>query len=402
MIKAWKKSKIIRYANGKGNFGFMAKKRIKNVRYFDYSLLFLIVILLGFGLVMIYSTSSYNAQIKFNDAEYYFKKQLIAEIIGAFCMYVCFRVDYHKWIKYAAPIYIASVIMIILVMTPLGYTANGARRWISIGPLSLQPAEFAKLSLIIACTAFVEKIGKKSNKLQSILVHWVLGGVLAFLILVITSNLSSAIIVFGISVVISYIIYPKQGIFVIGGVSVVALALGVYRWASSITLDENTNYRFKRILAWVNPEKFADSIGYQTVQALYAIGSGGLFGKGLGKSLQKLGFIPEAQNDMIYSVVCEELGLFGAACVLVVFTLMLWRFVYIATNAPDLTGCLLVTGIFAHIAIQVILNVAVVTNFIPNTGISLPFISYGGTSVLFLMAEMGIALNVSGQIKMEV
>ena len=180
------------------------------------------------------------------------------------------------------------------------------------------------------------------------------------------------------------------------------MVAGVRAWAKSAQLSADANFRFERILAWVNPEKFADDTGFQTVQSLYAIGSGGLFGKGLGKSLQKLGFIPEAQNDMIFSVICEELGLFGALCILIVFGIMLWRFVYIATNAPDLTGSLLVVGVFAHIAIQVVLNVAVVTNLIPNTGISLPFISYGGTSVLFLMAEMGIVLNVSRHIKMEI
>jgi len=155
------------------------------------------------------------------------------------------------------------------------------------------------------------------------------------------------------------------------------------------------------MLVWLNPEKYIDDKGYQTVQALYAIGSGGLFGKGLGKSLQKLGYIPESQNDMIFSVICEELGLFGAFCLIALFVVMLWRINHIAQNAPDLYGSMLAAGVFAHIAIQVILNIAVVTNTIPNTGVSLPFISYGGTSAVFLFAEMGVVFNISSQIKLE-
>jgi cell division protein FtsW len=166
--------------------------------------------------------------------------------------------------------------------------------------------------------------------------------------------------------------------------------------------DTASGFRFKRLLAWRNPEAFAQGEGYQTLQALYAIGSGGFFGKGLGNSIQKLGFIPEAQNDMIFSVVCEELGLFGGICLMVLFIIMIWRFMVIANNAPDLFGSMLVVGVLAHIAIQVILNIAVVTNTIPNTGITLPFISYGGTSVMFLLIEMALVLNVSSKIRVPV
>ena len=153
------------------------------------------------------------------------------------------------------------------------------------------------------------------------------------------------------------------------------------------------------MFAWRNPENYTSDFAYQTLQALYAIGSGGLFGKGLGNSIQKLGFVPEAQNDMIFSIICEELGLFGAIAIIFVFCLMLWRFMIIANNAPDLYGSLIMVGIMAHIAIQVVLNIAVVTNVIPNTGITLPFISYGGTSVIFLLAEMGLALNISSKMR---
>ena len=169
--------------------------------------------------------------------------------------------------------------------------------------------------------------------------------------------------------------------------------------ASGSALSEN--FRLARLLVWVNPEKYIDGKGYQTMQGLYAIGSGGLFGKGLGKSMQKLGFIPESQNDMIFSIICEELGLFGAICVILLFIIMLWRIIYISQNSPDLFGSLLAVGVFAHIAIQVIVNIAVVTNVFPNTGVTLPFISYGGTATLFLLAELGIVFNISSQIRLE-
>ena len=164
--------------------------------------------------------------------------------------------------------------------------------------------------------------------------------------------------------------------------------------------DSELSFRGDRILAWLNPEEYASGTGFQTLQALYAIGSGGIFGKGLGQSMQKLGFLPEAQNDMIFSIICEELGLFGGIAVILLFILLIWRFMVIANNAPDLFGALLVVGVMGHIAIQVILNIAVVTNTIPNTGISLPFISYGGSSVMFLLIEIGLVLSVAKGIKL--
>lgn len=160
-------------------------------------------------------------------------------------------------------------------------------------------------------------------------------------------------------------------------------------------------FRSERILAWIDPEKYAQGKGFQTLQALYAIGSGGIWGKGLGQSMQKLEFLPEAQNDMIFSIICEELGLFGAIAVILMFTMLLWRMMVIANNAPDLFGALLVVGVMGHIAIQAILNIAVVTNTVPNTGISLPFISYGGSSVIFLLIEIGLVLNVARRIELK-
>ena len=212
-----------------------------------------------------------------------------------------------------------------------------------------------------------------------------------------TENLSTALIVLGISCAIIFVAHPRTKPFVIlfaaGIASFVILVLTLGNQLAS-----SSNFRFRRLAVWLNLEEYAETGGYQTLQGLYAIGSGGFFGKGLGNSAQKM-VIPEVQNDMILTVICEELGVFGVIVLLVLFGMLLYRILVIAQNAPDLYGSLIVTGIFAHIALQVFLNVAVVTNILPNTGVTLPFISYGGTSVLFLMAEMGIVLGVSRTIK---
>ena len=212
-------------------------------------------------------------------------------------------------------------------------------------------------------------------------------------VVVAIENLSTAVIIMGIAIVVAFVASPKIMQFVIMGVT------GLFGGGALFIVA--ANYRRERIDAWLHPEKYMTDKAFQTMQALYAIGSGGLFGKGLGQSMQKLGFVPEAQNDMIFSIICEELGLFGAFCVILLFLLMIWRFMIIANNAADLYGTLIVSGIMAHIAIQVILNIGVVTNTIPNTGITLPFISYGGTSTCFLLAEMGLALSVSRGIRLE-
>lgn len=379
------------------------KKRKADKRYFDYSLLFVTIFIVGFGLIMIYSTSSYTAQMEYGSAEYYFFKQLQFSVIGFVAMYATYRIDYHIWRKLAPWVFLFSIILV-LALIPFGTTVNGAKRWIRFAGIGVQPSDVAKFGVIVMVSGAVCSIGTKIKKFRYvILVSLVTGGVLAGLIYVVSNNMSSAIIIFGIAVVMTFVAYPGYKIY-IAMVSVCGAAFAaLYSWIVSMEKSGNMteSFRLNRIMVWLNPENYASGTGYQTVQALYAIGSGGLFGKGLGKSLQKMGFIPESQNDMIFSIICEELGLFGAICVILVFTVMLWRLIHVAQNAPDLFGTLLVTGVFAHIAIQVILNIAVVTNFIPNTGVSLPFISYGGSSSVVLLAEIGLALNVSGKIKLE-
>jgi len=364
--------------------------------YFDYSLVFIVLFLLGFGLIMVYSASSYEASIseKLNyDAAYYLKKQLQSTLIGIVAMIAVSRIPYHFWERFAVMGYAVSVILILLVLTPLGYEANGARRWLRVG-ISIQPAEIAKLAMILFLASFICKLGKGIRSRKGFLL--VLGVPLPICALVwfITENMSSAIIIFGIAFLMLFVASPDYKPFVIiGAIGVTVVAVAVF------SLEQlgasQLGVRGARILAWLDPEAYASGKGFQTLQALYAIGSGGIFGKGLGQSMQKLGFLPETQNDMIFSIVCEELGLFGGIAIILMFLLLIWRFMIIANNASDLFGALLVVGVLGHIAIQVILNIAVVTNTIPNTGISLPFISYGGSSVLFLLIEIGLVLSVA-------
>ena len=227
-----------------------------------------------------------------------------------------------------------------------------------------------------------------------------LGGVQAVGAYYFTENLSTALIILGISCVMIFLAHPKTRPFLIA-VVVIALIVAAGIFYLSQNMDGSSHFRIRRVLAWLDPEKYSAMGVYQVLQGLYAIGSGGFFGKGLGNSTQKLATIPEAQNDMIFSIICEELGLFGAILVLLLFGYLLYRLFFIAQNAPDLYGTLMVSGIFVHISLQVILNICVVLNVIPTTGVTLPFVSYGGTSVLFLMAEIGIALSVSRRIRFQ-
>lgn len=379
------------------------RARVKNsIRYFDYSLVASIVFLVCFGLVMLYSASAYSAQVDYGDSMHFFKRQLFFCLAGAAGAYVISLIDYHIWSKLAKKIYFLSIFLMALVQTPLGKKVNGARRWIQLPfDQQLQPSELAKIAIILFIPVVICQVGKKVNTLEGLIRVWCWGALSAACVFFLTENLSTAIIVFGITFLMTFIVYPKKMLFIVPivlgviAVLLVPVLLGPVVEAG----DFDGNFRLGRLLVWLDPEKYSSGLGYQVVQGLYAVGSGGFFGKGLGNSAQKQ-FIPEVQNDMILSVICEELGVFGAIMVLMLFGLLLYRLMVIAQNAPDMYGALVATGIFSHIALQVILNVAVVINLIPNTGITLPFISYGGTSILFLMAEMGLALGISRQIKM--
>lgn len=379
------------------------RKAVKKqaVHYFDYSLLAIIIFLMCFGLVMLYSISSYEARTEYGDGMYFLKRQGLIGLGSIVVMMWVSRLDYHMFSKYAAMSYWGSMLLLALVkFTPLGIEVNGARRWFRLpANQSFQPAEIMKIAVIIFIPYLICRMGNKVHTLKGSLgvVEW--GGLAALGVYVLTDNLSSAIIVMGISCCILFVVHKKQKIFLwIAGGGLAVFVAGSYILGR--LLENSTSFRLRRIIAWLNPEKYASTISFQTVQGLYAIGSGGFFGKGLGNGVQKT-VIPEVQNDMILSAICEELGAFGAIIILVLFGLLIYRLLFIAQNAPDLYGALIMTGIMSHIAIQVILNVMVVTNMMPNTGITLPFISYGGTSILFLMIEMGMALGISRRIKLE-
>lgn len=370
-------------------------------QYFDFDLLLVVIFLMGFGLVMLYSTSAYEAQTELGNDLYYFSRQALIGGLGFVIMLLVSRLDYHVYGAFAVEIYVFSLIMMALVQTPLGKTLNGARRWIRLpGNLTLQPAEITKIAVILFIAYELCRLGRKAYTIEGMIRVFVFGAIASGGVLFLTDNLSTAIIVMAITCILIFISHPKLKpflIIVLVGITVAAVGIAIL----SATAANSDNFRLQRIISWLNPEATADSGSYQVMQGLYAIGSGGFFGKGLGNSTQKLGVIPEAQNDMILVVICEELGVFGALIILLLFAILLYRLMFIARNAPDLYGSLIATGIFAHIALQVILNIAVVTGMLPTTGITLPFISYGGTAIIFLLAEMGVALGISRRIRLE-
>ncbi len=353
--------------------------------YFDYSLLVIILFLVGFGLVMVYSASSYTAALDYGDSAYFFKRQAIFAVMGVACMLVISKIDYHFLKRLTVLAFIGIGIMVIAVLL-VGSASGGSTRWLELGPLRFQPSELAKMAIIMfvahATTNKVWKLNDWKVMLKIMIPPMILT------VLIAIENLSTAIICGVIVMAILFVASPKYWPFV---------ALTAVGAVGGVLFILTAGYRADRIDAWLNVETHPK--GYQTLQAMYAIGSGGLWGRGLGQSIQKMDFIPESHNDMIFSVICEELGLVGGVALILLFIILIWRLMLIIVNARDLYGSLLVVGVLAHVAVQVLINVAVVTNTMPNTGVPLPFISYGGTSLVFLLVEMGIVLSVARQIK---
>lgn len=391
----------------------MPKKNKKQAaakpRYYDYNLVAIVVLLTCFGLVMLYSTSAYTSQVNYENDMRFFGRQAIISIASILGALLISRLDYHVLYYISGGIYVLSLILMLLVKySPLGVEVNGARRWLTVIPgtsLQFQPSELAKIAAITFIPCLIIKMGKNVKTLRGSVFLLCTGGLLAMGAFLLTENLSTGIIIGAITVIMIFIAHPKTRPFIImGGILAVLVVVGrvvlqTVLKDAVIDTENLSSFRLGRILVWLNPEQYSSEGGYQIMQALYAIGSGGFFGKGLGNSVQKLGPVPEAQNDMIFSIVCEELGVFGGLIVLILFAYLLYRLFFIAENAPDFYGSLVVGGIMIHIALQVILNICVVLNWIPTTGITLPFISYGGTSILFLMLEIAIALSISRQIK---
>ena len=372
------------------------RRQIQARDYYDYNLLAAVILLTCFGLVMLYSTSAYEASVEMGSDTFYFGKQALISLASFVILLVGSQIDYHAYIRWSGLLYAVSVFILIITRF-IGKEVNGARRWIYLGPIHFQPAEMAKLAIILFLPYVITSMSKdRMNGWRAPATVIGLGGICSFCTFVFTDNLSTAIIILGIAIILSFIVHPKTKPWLIALVALIVTGMAAVFLV--IPRLGGGNFRIQRIQVWLHPEDYASGGGYQVMQGLYAIGSGGFFGKGLGNSVQKLQALPEAQNDMIFSIICEELGVFGALIVILLFVFLLYRLFFIASNAPDLLGSLIASGIFAHIAIQVVLNIAVVIGMIPTTGITLPFVSYGGTSILFLMAEMMVALSISKQI----
>ncbi len=364
-------------------------KIIKEQRPVDYTFVAIVLALLTYGLIMVFSASSATAHYRMNDTFYFIKKQFFFAMIGLVGMYIVSLVHYKVYYRFALPILGISAFLLLVVLTPLGVSVNGAQRWLGFGSFTFQPSEIAKFAIVIFLAKSLPENKDLLEKFWSgFVVYLAIIGVVAGIILL-EPHMSGAMIIIGVGVVMMFVAGAKiKHFFYMLGPAALAIA----------ALIVVAPYRMKRFTTFLDP--FSDMLGsgFQIVQSLYAIGSGGLFGLGLGQSRQKFLYLPEPQNDFIFSIICEELGFIGAVLVVVLFVALIWKGIQIAIKAPDTFSSMLVTGIISLIAVQVILNIAVVTSSMPATGIPLPFFSYGGTSLVILLAGMGMILNVTRHI----
>lgn len=370
------------------------KKAIEQESNFDYSMLLVTLCLVGFGLLMIYSASSFTSQVKYNDSLYFLKKQSFGVLAGIVGVIIVTFIPYKSYtrkllgVRFAWLIYVAAVALQILVLG-FGVEVNGAKRWLMLGPVSFQPSEFTKIAIIIVTAYLINKNLFDMGRLKGMIKVFGPAAVLIFLIAL--ENLSTAIVCFIIVFGMSFVATRNKKLYIL------LFAAGCVAVALYVLMGEG--FRAERFQVWWNVEENPE--GFQVLQGLYAIATGGIFGTGIGESMQKLGYIPESHNDMIFAIICEELGMVGAFVVILLFVILMWRILNTAMNSPDLFASLICTGVLIHIASQVVINIAVVTNSMPSTGIPLPFISYGGTSIAILMSEMGLVLGISRLCKKE-
>lgn len=364
-----------------------SKKKVKK-KSVDFILLIATISLVFIGIIMVFSSSWPEAMEKYGDGYHFLKKQILSATIGFIAMTVTMNTNYRVFKKFALPIYILSLLSGLLLFTPLGIDLKGATRWIDLGFTTFMPSDAIKVGSIIF---FANFLSNKKERISSF-----------------TQGTVPALLLIGLSCIL-IIVQPDLGttvtlaitllaMFFVAGAKIshlLAMGAGAGGFLFYAIAGEGNEYRMERWTTFLDP--FADKLdsGWQIVQSLYALGSGGLFGLGLGQSRQKFFYIPEAYNDFIFSIIGEELGLLGTLSVLFLFFILIWRGVVIALKTENLFGCYLATGITALIAVQTLINIAVVTSSIPTTGITLPFISYGGTSLLFYMASVGILLNIS-------
>lgn len=395
-IKKTKKNK-----NTKGDASVKANKISSSRKFFssamsslytdsDFAIFLLIAVLTMFGVVMVFSAGYYSTLAKSTDA-YYFLKRQIAFAVSGFAILLAFsKIDYHSYSKYYKQIAIFSVVMLLLLFTPLGVTVNFARRWIFIGPIRITPSEISKLAMIIFTATY---LAENPNKAKRGLVGMstILGLMAVHAGLIIKQpNLSTAIVIVAIMI----------GILFVGGLAwryiIVAIGSLVAGMISILIFFRNTHW-YSRLTNWMDPFKDAQGEGYQVSQSIIALGNGGFKGLGLGKSISKNLYLPEPQNDFILAIIGEELGFIGIFIMMVVYLVLIWRCIMVSSKAKDKLGLFMAAGIAIMLGLQVIVNVAVVTASMPATGITLPFVSYGGTSLWVFMASMGIMLNISKQ-----
>ena len=364
----------------------------KTSKYNDFILIFLTLILIVFGVIMVFSASYYSALSKYGDAYHFLIRDGVFAVIGIAAMLGVSKIPYRVLRKFAFPFLAAVVFMLLLLFTPLGKTVNGATRWLDLKIITVMPGEFAKLAVILFTASYLTNGRDKLKKAGSVIWLMLVGGLIAGLIML-QPNMSTAVTV----VLIMGSIMFVEGLSWkwIGSLLAIGGAAG-----AGIIIKEG-GYKLQRITSFLHP--FDDSMGdgYQVVQGLLAMGSGGLFGVGLGKSMQKNLYLPEPQNDFILAIIGEELGFIGIAALMVVYMLLIWRCINITLNAPDRFSMLLGSGVTAMIAIQVLFNIAIVTSSMPPTGVILPFISYGGNAMLVCCIGIGILLNISHYSKLD-
>lgn len=352
----------------------------------DFILFITTLALIGIGLVMVFSSSAVTSSVNYDDAYYYFKKQLLWAIVGIFTMIVVMKINYVKLKELSLPILIIAVICLILVLTPLGIEVKGSSRWLGVAPFVFTPSELTKLAMVMFLAKSLSiNLDKMKLFKEGLLPYLCLLAIVCGLIML-QPDLGTSVAIAGtffLMLLIAGADMRHMGVLALTGVA----ALGAAIYAAP--------YRMERWYAFLDPWSYASDEGFQTIQSLYALGSGGLFGMGLGRSRQKFFYLPEQYTDFVYAILGEELGFIGAFTVLTLFLLFAWRGFKIALNAPDIYGSLLAAGVTVMIVLQAAINIGVVSGLLPVTGITLPFISYGGTSLLFTMAGVGLLLNVS-------
>ncbi|MBS4177210.1 stage V sporulation protein E [Lederbergia citrea] len=343
--------------------------------------------LLVVGLIMVYSASAVWADYKFSDTFFFAKRQLLFAGLGIISMFVIMNIDYWIFKRWSKPMLIACFVLLVAVLIPgIGMERNGSRSWIGVGAFSIQPSEFMKLAMIAFLAKFLSERQRYITTIKKGLLPSLSLVFLAFGMIMLQPDLGTGTVMVGTCIVMIFIAGARIAHFAV---------LGLFGLAGFAALVISAPYRIKRITSFLDPWQDPLNSGFQIIQSLYAIGPGGLFGLGLGASRQKFFYLPEPQTDFIFAILTEELGFIGGSFVLLLFAILLWRGIRIALGAPDLFGSFLAIGIISMIAIQVMINIGVVTGLMPVTGITLPFLSYGGSSLTLMLMAVGILLNIS-------